>query len=143
MQSELTAHELRVVKISQITKTDKITQTMITKYPVFIVNFQPSSDVSEVLQIRKLCHCIIRWEKYKNIKPVHQCFNCQSFGHSSIFCGKPPKCVMCEQTHAKQECKKPIDLPPKCVNCGGAHPANFTDCPYCKGKPNHLAVCNL
>ena len=28
-----------------------------------------------------------------------------------------------------QECKQPIGTPPKCVNCGGAHPANFTDCP--------------
>jgi hypothetical protein len=34
IQPDLTAQELRVVKISQITKTDKATQTLIPKYPV-------------------------------------------------------------------------------------------------------------
>jgi len=58
----------------------KITQTLITKYPVLVVTFQPSTDVREVLQIKKVCHCIIRWQKYKNTEPVHQCFNYQSFG---------------------------------------------------------------
>jgi len=91
MQAELTAHELRFVKISQITKTDKTKQTLTTKYPLFIVIIQPSTGVSEVLQIKKLCNCIVWWKKYKNTKPVRQCFTCQTFGRSSNFCGKPPK----------------------------------------------------
>jgi len=129
IQAELSAPELWVVKISQIMKTDKTTQTLITKYPVLVVTFQPSNDVREALQIKKVCHCIIQWEKYKNTKPVGQCFNYQSFGHSSNFCGKPPKCVKRDQPHAMWECKKPIRMPPKCINCGGTHLANFTDCP--------------
>lgn len=60
IQVELTAQELRVVKISQITKTDKTTQTLITKYPVFVVTFQRSTNVREAKQIKKLCPCIIR-----------------------------------------------------------------------------------
>ena len=59
IQAELSAPELWVVKISQITKTDKITQTLLTKFPVLDVTFQPSTDVHEVLQIKKVCHCII------------------------------------------------------------------------------------
>jgi len=51
------------------------------------------------------------------------------FGHSSNFCGKPPKCLKSDQPHAKRECQKPIGTLPKCVNCGRAHPSNFTDCP--------------
>jgi hypothetical protein len=129
IQADLTVQELWVVKISHIKKTDKATQTMITTYPVFVVTFQTSTDICGILQIKKLCQYIIRWEKYKNNKPVHQCFNCQSFDHSSNFCGKPPKCVKCDHPHAARECKQPIGTPPKCVNCGGAHPANFTDCP--------------
>ena len=46
---------------------------MITKYPGFVVTFQPSTDVREVLLIKKICHCIIWWEKYKSTKPVCQC----------------------------------------------------------------------
>jgi len=128
IQADLTAQELWVVKISHIMKTDKATQTLITKYPVFVVTLQTGTDVSEIQQIKKLCH-IIQWEKYKNNKSVCQCFNCQSFDHSCNFCGKPPKCVKCNQPRAMQECKQNIGTPPKCVNCGRAHPANFTDCP--------------
>jgi len=47
----------------KITKTDKATQTLITKYPVFVATFQPGTDVREVLQIEKGCRCIIQWEK--------------------------------------------------------------------------------
>ena len=129
IKADLTVQELWVVKISHIMKTDKATQTLITKYPVFVVTFQTSSDVCETLQIRKVCHYIIWWENYKNNKPVCQLFNCQSFDHSSNFCGKSPKCVKCDQPHPTQECKQPIGTPPKCVDCGGTHPANFTDRP--------------
>ena len=59
IQADLTVQELWVVKISHIMKTDKATQTLITKYPVFVVTFQTSSDVCETLQIRKVCHYII------------------------------------------------------------------------------------
>jgi len=60
---------------------------------------------------------------------MRQCFNCQSFGHSSNFCGKPPKCVKCDLSHASKDCTKPASTPPKCTNCGGDHPANFSGCP--------------
>ena len=45
LQAEMTAQELRVVNISQIKKTDTTTQILISKYPVFVVTFQPGTDV--------------------------------------------------------------------------------------------------
>jgi hypothetical protein len=60
---------------------------------------------------------------------VCQCFNCQSFGHSSNYCVKPAKCVKCDQPQAKKDCPKPTSALPKCVNCSGEHPANFSGCP--------------
>ena len=74
IQAELTAQELRILKTSHITKANKTTQTLITKYTVFVVTFQPSTDILEILQIKKVYHCIIRWEKNKNTKSVRQCF---------------------------------------------------------------------
>jgi hypothetical protein len=117
------------VKIYQITKTDKSTREILTKYAVFVVTFTSGTDVRKVLKISKLCHCIIRWEKLKNSRPVRHCYNCQVFGHSSNFCGKPPKCVKCDQHHATKDCTKPTGSPPKCTNCGGPHPANYSGCP--------------
>jgi hypothetical protein len=53
----------------------------------------------------------------------------QFFGQSSNYCGKPPRCVKCDQPHATKDCAKPVSTPPKCVNCGREHPANFSGCP--------------
>jgi hypothetical protein len=58
IQADLTVQELWVVKISHIMKTDKATQTLITKYQVFVVTPQTGTDVSEIQQIKKLCHII-------------------------------------------------------------------------------------
>jgi len=115
---------------------DKTTKTVITRYPIFVVTFQPGTDTRKVFQLHKLCHCIVKWEKYKNSRPIRQCLNCQSFGHSSTFCGRPPKCVKCDQQHASKDCPKPASSPPKCVNCGGEHPANFT------GRPQYIQQLN-
>ena len=94
------------MKILQITKTGSSTRKVLTRFPVFVVTFTPGTDVRKVLQTTKLCHCIIRWEKYKNSRPVRQCYNCQAFGHSSNFCGKISRCVKCDQQHATKDCKK-------------------------------------
>ena len=51
IQFDLTAQELRIVKFSQITKTDKVAQTLINKYPIFLVTFQLGTDISDVLHI--------------------------------------------------------------------------------------------
>ena len=129
IHTDLVAHNIQVTRISQLTKTDKTTHTVITKYPVFVITFPRGSDIRKVLQIHKLCHCIVKWEKLKNSQPVRQCFNCQSFGHLLNYCGKPPRCVKCDQSHATKDWTKPVSTPPKCVNCGGEHPANFSGCP--------------
>lgn len=87
VREELAAHDIQTMRVTQITKKDKSTQTVITKHPIFVITFQLGTDVRKVLQLHKLCHCIIRWENYKNSQPVRQCFNCQSFRHFSNFCG--------------------------------------------------------
>jgi hypothetical protein len=75
---------------------------------------------------------MIHWEKYRAKRPIQQCFNCQKFGHSSAFCGRPANCVKCDQPHQTQSCPKLPSEPPSCVNCGGAHPANYSGCPVYK-----------
>jgi hypothetical protein len=142
IREELVAHDIQIVRISQITKMDKSTRTVLTRYPIFVITFQPGTGMRKVLQLRKLCHCIIRWEKLKSSRPVRQCFNCQSFGHSSNFCGRPPKCVKCDQQHASKDCTKSANSPPKCVNCGGEHPANFTGCPQYLQQLSHTQRIN-
>ena len=129
VREELAANDIQTVKIMQLTKMDKLTRSVINKYPIFVITFKPSTDMRKVFQLCELCHCLIRWKKFQNSRPIRQCFNCQNFGHSSKFCGCPPKCVKCDKQHTSKYCTKPVGSPPKCVNCGGEHPANYTECP--------------
>ena len=126
------------MKVTQLTKTDKFTRTIINKYPIFVITFQPGTEISKVLQLCKLCHCIIRWEKFQNSRPIRQCFNCQAFSHSSNFCGRPPKCVKCDKQHTSKDCNKPPNAPPTSTNCGGEHPANHTGCPQYLQQLHHI-----
>ncbi|KAG5679103.1 hypothetical protein PVAND_008696 [Polypedilum vanderplanki] len=60
-----------------------------------------------------------------------QCFNCQQWGHSSVNCGFPSRCVNSDENHPVGQCRrvnKEIGSP-KCVNCKGEHPANYKRCP--------------
>ena len=113
IRSDLEAQNIHVTRITQLTKTDKTTHSIITKYPIFVLTFPPGSDLRKILQLHKLCHCIVKWEKFRNSRQINQCFNCQAFGHSSNFCGKPPRCVKCDQPHATKDCPKPVSSPPK------------------------------
>ncbi|KAG5672087.1 hypothetical protein PVAND_002242 [Polypedilum vanderplanki] len=63
--------------------------------------------------------------RYKSIDSVIQ------WGHSSVNCGFPSRCVKCDENHPVGQCKrvnKEIGSP-KCVNCKGEHPANYKRCP--------------
>jgi len=119
------------VKIVQIIKRDKTTSTQIIriKFPVRVVTFQYGTEFSDVFKIKRIMSCIIiQWEKHKINEPTRQCYNCQSFGRSSNFCGQLSRCVKCNQLSTTQECKKPTDNPANYVNCGRNHTDNFTKC---------------
>jgi PAX-interacting protein 1 len=79
-------------------------------------------------------YVIVKWENLKrSSNKVTQCFNCQKFGHSSLNCGFPSRCVKCDGTHAKGSCPRTTrEGDPKCVNCGGNHSANHRGCPVFK-----------
>jgi hypothetical protein len=59
VSEELVAQNIQVVRIYQITKMDKSTRTITTRFPIFVITFQPGTDMRKVLQLRKICHCII------------------------------------------------------------------------------------
>ena len=130
VREELATHNITTTHIFQLKKVDKTTLTAIITYPIFILTFPASTELQQILRINRLCHCVITWEKYKNSRPVQQCYNCQAFGHSSAYCGKQPNCVKCDKPHPTKTCTKLPNTPPTCVNCHGTHPANFTGCPY-------------
>jgi hypothetical protein len=58
------------VKIVQIMETDKTTQIIIAKFPVFVVTFQHGTEVCDVFKIKRSMSYIIQLEKYKIKTPL-------------------------------------------------------------------------
>ena len=119
IKEELENYNLNIEKIRHIVRKEKTTGQIQQKFPAFVITFRNGTELREVYKITKVCHCIIRWDKYINPRPLQQCYKCQQFGHSSTHCGRPSRCVNCDGLHSTQDCTKPRSAPPKCINCGG------------------------
>ncbi|CAG5078573.1 Similar to X-element\ORF2: Probable RNA-directed DNA polymerase from transposon X-element (Drosophila melanogaster), partial [Cotesia congregata] len=74
----------------------------------------------------------VSWDYYRNKRKITQCHNCQEWGHATSNCFAEPACLKCAGNHLTSTCVKTRETPVHCVNSGGAHPANFIDCPTYK-----------
>ncbi|KAL4143385.1 hypothetical protein QTP88_005722 [Uroleucon formosanum] len=110
------------------------------RLPIHMVSLKRTENVKEIFETTELFYARVKIESYKSTGPA-QCFSCQRFGHSSLQCGHPPRCVKCEENHHSKECKKSKEESPTCCNCNGKHTANYRGCPYytntCKEKTDH------
>lgn len=98
------------------------------KLQMFMVILPNSSNSKSIFNMQSLFYVTIKVEPYRKTGPA-QCFSCQRFGHSSLHCGHPPRCVKCAGAHLAKDCQKTREEDPKCSNCHGSHTANFKKCP--------------
>ena len=61
-----------------------------------------------------------------------QCYNCQSFGHSTKTCRSKQKCPICGENHSHKGCLSRELRKPTCANCKGPHVASYKGCPEYK-----------
>lgn len=112
----------------------------------FLLYFEPNTiKLSDLRKVRHINNIIVRWESFqpKAYDQVPQCRTCQMFGHSSINCNMPPRCVLCAQSHKTEDCERRRqraelqDIPAgqevdrsfvKCANCNLQHTANYRGC---------------
>jgi len=99
------------------------------RLPIHQITLADLETAKDIYQTQQLFYVNVKIESYKTIGPS-QCFTCQDFGHSSLRCGHPPRCVKCGSDHASNTCTKPKEVTPTCCNCGGEHTANYRGCPY-------------
>lgn len=99
----------------------------IKKFLIHLVTL-PSTPTSKLIfNELSLFYIQIKVESYRSNKPV-QCFSCQRFEHSSLYCGFAPRCVKYAGPHLAKDCVKTLDTDPKCTDCDGIHTANYTKC---------------
>jgi hypothetical protein len=55
------------------------------------------------LQVNNIRQIVRKDKDSDNKRPIQQCFRCQQYGHASMYCGRPAKCVKCDLQHATQE----------------------------------------
>lgn len=97
--------------------------------PLYLINFEPGSNISAIKNLNILCHCKISIERYITSKHITQCHRCQQYGHASNNCNRQFKCLKCAEPHQTSDCIKNKEEPAKCINCQGDHTANFSGCP--------------
>ncbi|CAI6370469.1 unnamed protein product [Macrosiphum euphorbiae] len=99
------------------------------RLPIHMVSLNRTENVKEIYEVSDLFYIRIKIEPYKSTGPA-QCFSCQRFGHSSLQCGYPPRCVKGGANHSNKDCQKPKVDDPTCCNCKGKHTANYRGCPF-------------
>ena len=142
----------RVLSLCGITPADvkplNIKKQRYSDQAVYLLYFAPGTmKLSELRKVRAIDHIAVRWERYQPSKTSSpaQCRTCQGFGHSSINCYMPPKCMVCAGSHKSDSCPKRIarhELQKlqkadatkidksyvKCANCSGNHTSSYAGC---------------
>lgn len=105
--------------------------------PPIIAQLPSGTDMAKFKQIRYLSNCAVTIERYRmSGNNCTQCYRCQSFGHASRNCNRPPRCVKCSQAHPTSECpNKGFIETVRCCNCEQDHPASY---PHCKERLKYL-----
>ncbi|KAF4530380.1 hypothetical protein B566_EDAN018502 [Ephemera danica] len=127
IQEDLNTQGLQPIKVTQLYQNKNAQKISL---PLFLVEFPPATDPTEIRAVRHICRIIITWDTYRRPKGPTQCMRCQQIGHGTSNCMRNPRCVKCAGQHLTSACtrEKNATSPPKCVNCGGEHPASYKGC---------------
>lgn len=96
--------------------------------PLFFVDLEKSDKSLVIFQLTSLLYTKIKVKELYKPRTISQYQNCQDYGHTRSYCGYPPRCVRCENSHLTSDCAKPRDSLVKCALCSGSHPVNYRGC---------------
>ena len=113
--------------------------------PIFQLEVSDADEAEALHSQNLMCNVtgiVYKVEEFRKPVSVTQCFNCQSFGHSSKNCRSKPKCLICGESHSHKGCLNKEARKPKCANCMGPHVASHKGCPEYKKQAFRQHVVN-
>jgi hypothetical protein len=123
IKNELTELSFVVKQVTNVLhKTTKL------PLPLFLVDLEKSEKSLEIFQLTSLLYTKIKVEEPYKPRTISQCQNCQDYRHTHSYCGYPPRCVRCGNSHLTSDCTKPRDSPAKCALCSGSLPTYYRGC---------------
>lgn len=108
----------------------------------YLVYFDKKLQTSllQMKQISGMFGYHVFWGSYRRTE-IPQCYNCQSFFHTSRGCTLTSRCNRCGGKHKSRECKlvdkdtnKVPDDKLKCCHCKGNHTCSYRKCPVRQEK---------
>lgn len=128
IKDDLLAQGVQALEVRQLTHRES--EGVRRPMPLFVVttSLHNNDENKQIHLVERVCHHRVSVEQYRGPQGPRQCFNCQQFGHSSLFCTLPPVCFKCANSHKSADCLKPKDIPALCCNCSEAHPASYRKC---------------
>lgn len=140
LERNITPEEVKMLNIKQ---------KRFDEQAIYLLYFAPSSiTLATLRKIKSINNVAVKFERYKprTRNLAAQCRNCQIYGHSSVKCKMPSKCMVCAGDHKtdtcskriprlvikqkQQESKTPLDRSfIKCASCHGNHTSNYMGCP--------------
>ena len=67
---------LDVKQLSRSVATANNDQQITRILQVFLVTFEPTVQINEIIKVRRVCYCVVSWENFRNSEKVTQCYNC-------------------------------------------------------------------
>lgn len=115
----------------------KITKPRYRGHTNYVIYFDKKHQTSllQMKQISGMFGFHVFWSIYRRTE-IPQCYNCQSFFHTSRGCTLVPRCNRCGGKHKTTECSlvdkttnKVPDDKLVCCHCQGNHTSSFRQCP--------------
>ena len=100
--------------------------------PIFQLEINHPTEAEALISQNLVCQVtgiVYKVEEFRRPASVMQCYNCQSFIHSSKKCRSKQKCLICNESHSHKRCPNKEARKPKCANCKWPHVASYKGCP--------------
>ena len=143
IKKDLSDNGFTVIEVKQFTKKveDENSKQKEIKMPIYCVKFAEGTKVADIKKVRKVCYCIVTWERNYSSKQITQCYKCQGFMHIAKNCYKKESCARCAGEHNTKSCTEEAEKI-KCINCGKKHLANSSDCEVFKRATRNKFISN-